>query len=303
MPARIRIAAALVVSLSLILVSASSAGAATVNPSELPQAPEGVGSFAPPSDPLPPAEPVRPRRAASPTSTIVQLQKRRIHIPLACQRSGRLSLQAGDLALGNAKFSCSQFRAVATIVLSAGISKQLASRVNKDRVPLLARLSVMGERLSARLKLGVVRPAGVSKAANQFWSTGWLSCGRPNNLNQPGLRVYTPTLSSTGQTADYGWYNPNGYTNWVAYRPYLQTYNVGWQTFAWRGWITVGPYQTISQATAGDFLTNPAQGQRKYIRGAVEVYWYYGFRDWNYLSADQPDFGYPVLYNQWCYIA
>jgi hypothetical protein len=82
----------------------------------------------------------------------------------------------------------------------------------------------------------------------------------------------------------------------------MYEYGRGWVAGGgdWRPWIYVGPYQTI-QVTGTEFLFN-ATGSNRYLAAAVYVYWWQGTKDWNWMYADSPNFGYPVVGSYWCHI-
>ena len=261
-----------------------------------------------PGSPGPPAKP--PKQAVSPAGRIVYLDlSGAVNVPLKCKRSGSMRLSRSDgLVLGSTRFDCdrSVYRTVATVAPGASAERALRRRLGtRSAVKLRARFKVGSKRSSARLKLreAVARSErGSPQRSGDVWINGYLSCGRPNLLSQPHLQMFHAGVSAQGNLAT-GFYNDTPGDNWIWYRPYLYFYDHGWWAGEWRGPVYVPPYNTIVGVGAGDVLGDPAQGQNSYVAGVSYVWWYNGIRDWNWVVADSPLFGYPVTASYYCHIA
>jgi hypothetical protein len=237
----------------------------------------------------------------------VYLEGNEIAVPVACQKSGRVVLakRRSLERLGAGSADCVDYTAVARIRLSPAEVRGLERRLADGRaVGLLAKLIAGSKTVKARLDLLAEQEAETRTGAT--FATGWLSCGRGNNLSNPGLRLYVPGTTPSGKRTDsFGqFYNDGPSNNWAWYQPYLYEYGHGWVwTGEWRGPIYVPPYTTIGVATGGgDHLLNANQGYNAYLAGAVYIWWYDGYKDWNWVFADSPNFGYSVAADYYCHI-
>ena len=216
------------------------------------------------------------------------------------------SSSRAEIGFGSAGADCVAYRAVAEIGLKRKAARKLSRRLER-RAPigLKAKFVLASTTLSSRLSLEKPetqpQPRPPARAAQrrtgETFVTGWLSCGRGTNLISPGLRLFVPGTSASGNRTDsFGqFYNDTNDDNWVWYQPYIYEYGHGWVwSDDWRGPIYVPPYSTQGIATAGDHLLNANAGYDAYLAGAVYVWWYNGYRDWNYVVADSPSFGYNV---------
>jgi len=265
-----------------------------------PEPPPGV----PGGPPAPPATP--PGALVEPTESDVFLIGRRISVSLACQRSGVMRLALRKQRLGSDRFGCEGFAALATVKLRRAVARGLAKKLAKrDRLRLRARFKLGDEVLAARLNLRRASSGSADRSgrAGLWWNTGYLSCGSQFSA-PPYLNVKAPGYTALGYGNTLGFFvNDTSYTDWVAYRPWLYEYGHGWREppYDWVGWFEVPPGQGVNAITQG---LNWPSGRNAYLTGAVEVYWYYGAKDWNWLYASPPGdgVGSTVYDNYWCYV-
>lgn len=275
-----------------------------------PPSPAEAPAAAPPAAPAPAIAPTQakgPGKAVVSAGGIAYLKSSgTIKVPLRCRASGRIELETMNGGqLGSARFSCDMtiYRAVATVRLGAKAGDRLRRALReRERLSLRARFPAPPGVPSARLSLKEASAPRASASENLFWVIGSLSCGRPNLLAQPHLQMFHGGVSALGNISHGGFYNDTSGDNWVWYRPYLYFYDEGWYAPEWRGPVYVPPFTTIASVGAGDVLGDPEQGLDSYVAGVSYVWWYYGTKDWNWVSAESPFFGYEVYAGSWCHV-
>jgi hypothetical protein len=281
------------------LIAASPSAANHLGPPPGPpsEVPPGIGQ-PPPGSANPQLPPGVPEATVSVAHKTVILRGRRISVALACKAAGTMKLKTrSGKRLGSDKFECTNYRALAEVKLKRKVAKSLSKKLSaKPSLALRAKFNMGFETLAVNLRLKKLR-ARATTSTGGVWNSGWLHCGRPGLLLNPGLRVFTPQVNSLGGFADVGFYNAHGHDNWVWWKPYLYFYGHGWWDGGWRGEIYVPPYTTIGYIN--DFLGYPEE-DGSYVAAAVYIWWYDGFKDWNWLYASSPDFGYAVHASYWC---
>jgi hypothetical protein len=143
-------------------------------------------------------------------------KKRRFAIPLACQSSGRLSVQARGVRGGTfarAKYRCAGNRATATLRVKRKLMKRLLRRKT-----LAATAGVSEGGKGATLSFTLVTKGGVPPS-RAFWTDGRLHCSQDASGLPPAYLV-TPDFTTASDTPVstrgwVAWWTPTGGWHWL----------------------------------------------------------------------------------------
>ena len=274
-----------------------------------PTAPPGVNA-PPPSTPPPAPAPTKPDELVKVSASDVFLLGRKITVSLACQRSGVMSLSRKGHRLGSDRFECAEFAALPTVKLKRAIARGLANKlVIKGKLTLRARFDVGDDVLAARLNLRANPAARVDPTARRdglWWTSGYLSCGGRYS-SPPGLNIKPPGFTAQGYGNFFGFFfNDTNQDDWVAYQPWLYEHGHGWAAYGWQP--QEPPYWYYVPSGTGINVINQGlqvfSGYNAYLAGAVQVFWYHGARDWNFVNTSHPGNGIDsTVYDSiWCYV-
>ena len=190
-------------------------------------------SAPPPTTPSPAPSSTRPDELVKVSASDVFLLGRKITVPLACQRSGTMSLSRKGHRLGSDRFGCDGVRCArdgqADSSRRPGLARKLATR---DALALRAKFDVGRKVLTARLTLRQGDAAKTTRPARRTglcWINGYLSCGGRYSA-PPGIAIKTPGVTASqgyGNFFEFFVNDTNDY-NWVNYRLWLFEYGHGW---------------------------------------------------------------------------
>ena len=164
--------------------------------------------------------------------------------------------------------------------------------------------------LAARLNLrGNPRPRG------QIPPPGGTGFGGPAVICRAavGTRLRRGSTSShpgsphraTGKIFGF-FFNDTNQDDWVAYQPWLYEHGHGWAAYGWQP--QEPPYWYYVPSGTGINVINQGlqvfSGFNAYLAGAVQVFWYNGARDWNFVNTSHPGNGIDsTVYDSiWCYV-
>ena len=249
-------------------------------PGVTPGAPPPVGS-PPPGAPSPASDPPvvsPPTSSPPPPAHAVVLLGRRVvlrgqslHVTLACQRSGRVTVSRRSQQIGKAGFRCYDYAALAKVRLGRQNARRLA-RTPGAKLRVIARV---GPATSTRLMR--VRRVSPSVRAAAAWGFLRGRCGSRYSL--PG------GFHFDGQPTTKFAYND--YT-WLRFWAYSAEY--GWQPLTdWWGWfyLPVGEGPLI-QLPAPLFYYIPGV----WVAVAVESWnWYAGYADLHWIPQNSVSYG------------
>jgi hypothetical protein len=282
-----------------LLIMALPASAVAQAPPGPPGPPPGNGSDlpAPPGTQLPSVPPGTPAAipagATGPallSANAVRLdrKRRRFAIPLACQGSGRLGVQARGIRGGTfarASYRCSGNRANATVRVKKKTLKKLLRRRT-----LAATANVNEQGRSANLAFTLVTK-GPGPGPTPFWTDGRLHCS-PDASGLPPAYLVTPDFTTASAT-------PVSTRGWVAW----WTQAGGWHWLGangenkgrWDTWTAtptgIAQFHPNGQVQPTAYSWGPISiptGQGIHAIGVYEiVYWVGGKPDyqWQYVNA------------------